>query len=347
MIKLNKMYCLGMSFVLYFLLSVCEGYKNLTCDFNNVYKLEFHPNQQSSVAKLCTLNPNILEKVTVKCGSDKLNYNLYPANCFEEVYTSRNMIFLKKLTEYVTGSSIFTKRSLTPNKFNEVSFRVPPNIMPEKTVYCFCENRKTITINGSSGSPQSTKDIVNRGIAEVIIPSLTEKIKGCDFTTNESAIFSNGYNINDTSNKTGNNEQDIICTIKAHANELIGFKCPSNYSVEPHDCFVSALNLSGKNENLENKLKLTDLVMDHYNNTFYSRLPSFIPDNLKFFCVCSKDNEKKLVFTVEASISAGNTNLSSRDNTNKDYISSSSFLTFSSYYVLITFLITSFLSFIL
>lgn len=347
MIKLSKKYCLGISFVLYILLSVCEGHKNLTCDFNDVYKLEFHPNQQTSVTKLCNLTPNVLEKVTIKCGSDKLNYNLYPPTCFEEVYASRNMMHLKKIKEFVIGSSMFMRRSLTPNKINEVSFRIPPNMMPEKPIYCFCENKKTITINGSNGNPSSKKDIINRGIVEIIIPSLNEKVKGCDFTTSESTIFSKGYSINEISNKSSNNQQDIICTVKAHANDLIGFKCPSNYSVEPHDCFVSAFNLSGKNENLENKLKLTNIIMDHYNNTFYSRLPSLISDNWKFFCVCSKDNEKKLVFTVEASISSSNTKLASRDNTYQDYISNSSFLTLSSYCAFITFIITSFLSFIL
>lgn len=37
---------------------------------------------------------------------------------------------------------MFMRRSLTPNKINEVSFRIPPNMMPEKPIYCFCENKK-------------------------------------------------------------------------------------------------------------------------------------------------------------------------------------------------------------
>ncbi|SOV74667.1 6-cysteine protein [Plasmodium sp. gorilla clade G3] len=346
MIKLYKKNCLGISFVLYFLLSVCEGNNNLTCDFNNVHKLDFHDHQKTNVTRICSLNPKVLDKVTIKCGSDKLNYNLYPVNCFEEVYTSINKVHLKKLTEYVTGSSMIMKSSLTTNKYKEVSFRVPPNTMPEKPIYCFCENRKKINNIGSSGKSQGTQEIVNRGVAEIVIPSLTEKIKGCDFTTKESAIFTKGYNINDTI-YSRNTKQDIICTINAHANDLIGFKCPSNYSIEPHDCFVSAFNLKGENENLENKLKFADLIMDHYNNTFYSRLSSLISDNVVFFCTCSKENEKKLVFIVEAGISSSTTNLPSTDDPYTDYMSSSSFLTFSSYYALIIFVITSFLSFIL
>ncbi|SOV12526.1 6-cysteine protein [Plasmodium sp. gorilla clade G2] len=342
MMKLNKNYCLGISFVLYFLLSVCEGNNNLTCDFNNMHKLDFHANQQTSVTKICTLNPKELDKVTIICGSDSLDYNLYPENCFEEVYISTSKTHKEKLIEYVKGSSMIMKKSLKPNKYNEVSFRVPPNTMPEKAIYCFCENKKIINTNGSyNGSSQHNKEIINRGIAQIVIPSITEKIKGCDFTTKESSIFTKGYDMNDINNSKYK-DQDLVCTINASAHELIGFKCPSTYSVEPHDCFVSAYNLSGKNENLESKLKLTQLIMDHYNNTFYSRLPGLIPDNMKFFCVCSKENEKKLVFNVEVSISSSNSYLSSRDNP-----SNSSFLTFSSYYALITFVITTVLSFIL
>ncbi|KYO01823.1 6-cysteine protein [Plasmodium gaboni] len=346
MMKLNKKYCLYISFVLYFLLSVCEGNNNLTCDFNNIYKLDFHRNQQTNVTKICTLNPKQLDKVTIICGSDSLDYNLYPENCFEEVYIYMIKTHKEKLTEYIKGSSMIMRKSLRPNKYNEVSFRVPPNTMTRKTIYCFCENKKIINTNSSlNGSSQHNKEITNTGIAQIVIPSITEKIKGCDFTTKESSIFTKGYDINDINNSKYKN-QDLVCTINANADELIGFKCPNTYSVEPHDCFVSAYNFSGENENLESKLKLTQLIMDHNNNTFYSRLPRSIPDNMKFFCVCSKENEKKLVFNVEVNKSPSNSHLSYREVKKRDNQSNSSFLTFSSY-ALITFVITTFLSFIL
>ncbi|GAB67423.1 membrane protein pf12 precursor [Plasmodium cynomolgi strain B] len=252
--------------------------------------------------KICTLKPDVLDKVIIKCGSEKKKYELLPNNCFEQVYTSKSIKNAQNLVQYLPGAAAIVKRnqkkqnSEGKKNYDDVFFRVPPNMdSEEKAIYCLCQNKAKIKVRKVSGEIYD-KEIFNIGIAEVLIPSLPKKIDGCDFTQNDSTLFTKGYDANFY--KTVENKDDVICRIRATEGQFIGFKCPADYDIEPEECFLQGFNLNGKKEQLRNKLNLTDLVLDHYNKIFYARVPQNIYQSMNFFCACVL-KEKRLVAHFE------------------------------------------------
>ncbi|EUD68446.1 hypothetical protein C922_00842 [Plasmodium inui San Antonio 1] len=275
-----------------------------TCDFNHEISLEFGKGQTANKEKICSLKPDVLDKVVIKCGSETQNYELLPDNCFENVYTSKSINANgQQLVKYVHGAAAIMKRkqkkynSTERKNYDDVSFRVPPNLgNEEKVVYCFCQNKAKIRVRNKKGGEEYDKEIFNIGIVEVIIPPLPKKIDGCDFTENTSPLFTKGYKSD--ANQTTENKDDVICRIRAREGKFIGFKCPSNFAIEPEECFIQGFNLTGKREQLQSKLPLTDLVLDHYNKVFYARAPETIRENMHFFCACVLEG-KRLVADFE------------------------------------------------
>ncbi|SBS85464.1 6-cysteine protein, putative [Plasmodium ovale] len=271
-------------------LIVVKGYHH-TCDFNEDISLLFGDSQTKSDEKTCILTPDVLHKVTIKCGSKDLKYNLNPPNCFEEVYDTSTMNNRKKITEYIDGVSTIMKRHNDEEDMSDVSFRVPPNIIPKQEIYCICEHNDIIKVK-RNGEHIYTKEISNKGIVKIVLPTVINKIDGCDFTKNNSNVFTKGYDIDFFKNVE--NIDDVICKVQAQENKLIGFKCPLDFIVEPEECFINGYNLNGKIQNIQNVITLSELIIDHYNNVFYSRVPERIHENFYFFCVCSK-NDKRLI----------------------------------------------------
>ncbi|CAA9989198.1 6-cysteine protein [Plasmodium knowlesi strain H] len=273
-----------------------------TCDFNDELVLDFDDQQMTNRERICSLKPDVFDKVVIKCGSEKNKYELLPNNCFEQVYTSKSIKNTQNLVQYLHGVAAIVKRK--QNKYNsrdkrnydDVSFRVAPNMDSEKkAIYCICQNKAKIRVKKKSGLIYD-KDIFNTGIVEVVIPTLPQRIDGCDFTQNTSTLFTKGYDVNFYKNIE--NEDDVICKVRATEGKFIGFKCPSNYSIKPEECFLQGFNLSGKKEQLQSKVNLTDLVMDHYNKVFYARVPERIYQSMNFFCTCVLE-EKRLVAHFE------------------------------------------------
>ncbi|KJP86970.1 hypothetical protein AK88_03369 [Plasmodium fragile] len=293
--------------LIWWLASPAEGF-TYTCDFNDEFSLEFGSQQKINKEKTCTLKPDVLDKVVIKCGSENKKYELLPHNCFEQVYTSKAMRNPQPLVKYLNGAAAIMKRKQLQNNsggkknYEDVSFRVPPNMdYEQKAVYCICENKARIKIQKKSGYVYD-KDIVNKGIVEIIIPTLPDRIDGCDFTENTSALFTKGYDVNFY--KRLEDKDDVICKIRAREGKFIGFKCPSNYNIEPEECFLQGFNLNGKKEKLQTKVNLTELVLDHYNKIFYARVPQRIYQGMHFFCACVL-NDKRLVAHFEFIASSG------------------------------------------
>nr|AHF49841.1 Pv12 [Plasmodium vivax] len=302
--------------LIWWLSAPAEGFTH-TCDFNDELSLEFDKQQMTNGEQICTLKPDVLDKVVIKCGAERKNYELLPNNCFEQVFTSKsiedaknahnahnvhNVQNAQQLVEYLHGAAAIVKRKQNETNadekksYDDVSFRVPPNLEKEqKALYCVCQNKAKIRVRKRS-KEEYDKEIFNLGIIEVLIPSLPKKIDGCDFTKNTSPLFTKGYDANFY--KTIENKDDVICKVKATEGKLIGFKCPANYAIEPEECFLQGFNLSGKKEQLRTKIELTDLVMDHYNKIFYARVPQRIYQNMHFFCACVLE-EKRLVAHFE------------------------------------------------
>ncbi|GAW81896.1 6-cysteine protein [Plasmodium gonderi] len=311
--KLKGSLCVQL--LIWWLANLVNGFTHI-CDFNDDFSLEFGDTQVKGKEKVCTLKPGLLDKVVIRCGSDNLNYKLYPPKCFEQVYTSKTMenpetltkwaygVSEKKdrpeeITKWVYGVSTVMKRKYhednsDPKKknFDDVSFRVPPNTEnDEKAVYCFCENKIKIKVQKTNEEIYE-KEIFNIGIAEIILPNHSRKIDGCDFTQNNSPIFTKGYDTDFYNKKNNENKNDVICKIRVRENQFIGFKCPKDYNIEPEECFLKGFNLEGQVENFQHTLQLGELIMDHYNKIFYARVPERIYQNTQLFCSCIKDDQR-------------------------------------------------------
>ncbi|ANQ08885.1 Membrane protein [Plasmodium coatneyi] len=297
--------------LVWWLTTPVDGFTH-TCDFNDELTLEFDDQQMANRERICTLKPDVLDKVVIKCGSEKNKYELLPNNCFEQVYTSKSMRNAQHLVQYLHGAAAIVKRkqnqynnSRERRNYDDVFFRVPPNMDNErKAVYCLCQNKAKIRVRKKSGHIYD-KDIFNTGIVEVVIPTLPQRIIGCDFTENTSPLFTKGYDVNFYKKVENNeNEDDVICRVRATEGKFIGFKCPANYSIEPEECFLQGFNLSGKKEPLQTKVNLKELVMDHYNKVFYARVPDRIYQNMHFFCACVLE-QKRLVAHFEFIATSG------------------------------------------
>lgn len=273
------------------------------CDFNDEIPLTFQSKQNSNNTKTCKLEPAVMDRVIIKCGSDKLKYKLDPPNCLQEVYETNTLVNKKKIHDVLEGASSIMIRK-NPEDFNDVSLRIPPNIFENKHIFCSCINEKTIRIR--KNNEESNKLISNTGIVEIVIPTLKEKMLGCDFSNEASSLFTKGY---DHSLDLSKEENKITCKIPLKGNTLIGFKCPKNSHIKPEDCFVSGYNTKGELENLQNTFGFTELIMDHYNNTFYSRLPNEINKEASFFCLCLLEEKKFVAYFYSGSESKQNENI--------------------------------------
>ncbi|GAB65007.1 transmission-blocking target antigen Pcys230 [Plasmodium cynomolgi strain B] len=108
---------------------------------------------------------------------------------------------------------------------------------------------------------------------QIKIPKRSEKIKGCDFTSNKSDIF-----LNDA---TENN-----CLIDAMPKDIIGFVCPPD-TVKITSCFKDAV-VDNSLANISETLELTDNIANHtHSHKFsYIEIPSVVSKDLSFKCIC-------------------------------------------------------------
>ncbi|CRG93706.1 6-cysteine protein, putative [Plasmodium gallinaceum] len=284
---LKKLFFLALSVICSF--HITSAYDHV-CDFNEDRPLTFPKNQKDNLSKTCKLQPSLMDKVIIKCGSNSLKYKLNPPNCLQEVYDSNTLVNKKKIHEILEGVSSIMIRNNPEVDVNDVSLRIPPNIFADKKIFCTCEHEKTIRVRRNQ--VESSKVIKYTGIIEIVIPTLKEKIPGCDFTKETSSLFTNGYD--HTVDINDDDDNKITCKIPLKKNMLVGFKCPKDSNIKPEDCFINGYNTNGKIQNLQQTFGFTELVMDHYNNVFYAKFPDNLKKEASFFCFCSY-NEKKFV----------------------------------------------------